>query len=110
MPHQEHENHKKLVAQTTEERVENLIDSFIDINIKADAGDDDNNVRSDEPEVVPNSRRRGSDRPTQYLRYYAVGPSTYRIKCPLCRQHGNGAVMRAAGYKDAACCLSLLSW
>lgn len=102
---------KLIPAQTSEERKRNIIANVVVV-------EDESNGSGlvpyiDETITATNaSQLHGGqgkhDKPR--LRYYAVGPSTYRIKCPLCRQQGDAAVMRTAGLKDITCCLSMLSW
>ena len=103
---------KLIPARTAEERKQNIIANIVVIE------DEDNGDASLVPYIdetvtassVTQLQNTHGKHEKPRLRYYAVGPSTYRIKCPLCRQHGDAAVVRAAGFKDATCCLSMLSW
>ena len=103
---------KLIPARTAEERKQNIIANIVVIE------DEDNGDASLVPYIdetvtassVTQLQKTHGKHEKPRLRYYAVGPSTYRIKCPLCRQHGDAAVVRAAGFKDATCCLSMLSW
>lgn len=46
-----------------------------------------------------------------YLRYYAVGPSTYQILCPLCQQRSATQTVELIGiFGPFTCLLSSLSW
>lgn len=70
----------------------------------------DEAVTSVNVKQLQSGRRESTKEQKPRVRFYAVGPSTYRVKCPLCHQQANACVMRGAGCKDATCCLSLLSW
>ncbi|KAH8396589.1 hypothetical protein KR215_000902, partial [Drosophila sulfurigaster] len=99
---------KLLPAQTAEERARNIIANIVVEDHHAtlvpfiDEHEPHEKVTLlTQVEAAPKSPPR--------LRYYTPGPSTYKLLCPLCRERSEAAVMRAAGCKDASCCLSLLS-
>ncbi|KAH8261084.1 hypothetical protein KR044_003114 [Drosophila immigrans] len=44
------------------------------------------------------------------LRFYSVGPSTYRVQCPLCRQNACTETVQMAGvFGQLSCLMSVLS-
>ena len=48
---------------------------------------------------------------TPQLRYYAVGPSTYQLRCPLCKQRADAETVQMSGaLGQLSCLLSTLSW
>ncbi|XP_037952771.1 uncharacterized protein LOC119683210 [Teleopsis dalmanni] len=98
--------HIKLVpAETVEEQKQNII-----ANVVID-GHGSTLPYIDDAIITTKVSKLGETKSEEQprLRYYAVGPSTYRIRCPLCRQDGNAAVLRKGGFKDISCCLSMLS-
>ncbi|KNC20942.1 hypothetical protein FF38_13023 [Lucilia cuprina] len=103
---------KLIPAQTAEERKRNIIANVVVVEDVANGDESGLMPYIDEVVTATNVNQlqntQGKNEKPR-LRYYAVGPSTYRIKCPLCRQRADAAVVRAAGYKDATCCLSMLS-
>lgn len=45
------------------------------------------------------------------LRFYSVGPSTYRVLCPLCQQRARTETVQMAGaFGQLSCLLSVFSW
>jgi len=45
------------------------------------------------------------------LRFYSVGPSTYNVQCPLCKQMARTETVQMAGaLGQLSCLLSALSW
>lgn len=45
------------------------------------------------------------------LRFYSVGPSTYRVLCPLCQQSARTETVQMAGaFGQLSCLLSVFSW
>ncbi|XP_034110356.1 uncharacterized protein LOC117571965 [Drosophila albomicans] len=44
------------------------------------------------------------------LRFYSVGPSSYRVKCPLCMQQANTETVQMSGiFGQLTCLMSVLS-
>jgi len=101
---------KLVPAQTAEERARNIIANVI---VEGNHASLVPYIDDHEPieKVTLLSQSDAAAPPSApRLRYYTPGPSTYKLLCPLCRERSEAAVMRAAGCKDASCCLSLLSW
>uniref|UniRef100_A0A1B0FEC8 Hypothetical conserved protein n=1 Tax=Glossina morsitans morsitans TaxID=37546 RepID=A0A1B0FEC8_GLOMM len=45
-----------------------------------------------------------------YIRYFSVGPSTYHIRCPLCKQRSDAEIVQMTGaLGQLSCLLSTLS-
>ncbi|XP_020803339.1 uncharacterized protein LOC110180055 [Drosophila serrata] len=96
-------------AQTAEERSRNIIANVVVDDGQVPFIDEQaaEKVTLVHQEAAVPAATSASQQPR--LRYYAVGPSTYKLQCPLCRERSQAAVMRAASCKDASMCLSLLS-
>lgn len=46
-----------------------------------------------------------------HLRYFSVGPSTYQLRCPLCKQRADAETVQMSGaLGQLSCLLSTLSW
>lgn len=46
-----------------------------------------------------------------HLRYFSVGPSTYQLRCPLCKQRADAETVQMSGaLGQLSCMLSSLSW
>lgn len=46
-----------------------------------------------------------------HVRYFAVGPSSYQIRCPLCKQRADTETVQMSGILGhLSCLLSTLSW
>ncbi|KAM7343176.1 uncharacterized protein ACRADG_010315 [Cochliomyia hominivorax] len=104
---------KLIPAQTADERKRNIVANVVVVEDGANGDGSGLVPYIDEIVTATNATQLQTGQQGKHekarLRYYSVGPSTYRIKCPLCRQRADAAVMRAAGLKDATCCLSMLS-
>ncbi|ALC42508.1 CG3746 [Drosophila busckii] len=100
-----------LPARTAEERARNIIANVVLEGQQATLVPYiDEQLNEGEQKFVLSTQNAAAATPkAPRLRYYAAGPSTYKLLCPLCKERGDAAVMRAAGCKDASCCLSLLS-
>ncbi|EDW61416.1 uncharacterized protein [Drosophila virilis] len=100
-----------LPAQTAEERARNIIANVVVEGHQAALVPyiDEHVGQPAEKRTLLNQLEAAPAPAQPRLRYYKPGPSTYKLLCPLCRERSDAAVMRAAGCKDASCCLSLLS-
>jgi len=104
---------KLVPAQTAEERARNIIANVIVEGNHASLVPYIDEHDHDQVEKVTLLSKLDAAAPSSSaprLKYYTPGPSTYKLLCPLCHERSDAAVMRAAGCKDASCCLSLLSW
>lgn len=46
-----------------------------------------------------------------HLRFYSVGPGTYQLRCPLCKQRADAETVQMGGaLGQLSCLLSTLSW
>lgn len=80
-----------------------------ELELQQDSGSAATAILELEQEVELNKERELPQKPQ--LRFYSVGPSTYRVLCPLCQQRARTETVQMAGaFGQLSCLLSVFSW
>lgn len=84
----------------------NMLD---ELELQQDSGSAATAILGLEQEVELHKERELPQKPQ--LRFYSVGPSTYRVLCPLCQQRARTETVQMAGaFGQLSCLLSVFSW